>query len=665
MDVVIGQLFTGLSIGSILLLAALGLSLTFGQMGVINMAHGEFIMAGSYTAYVVQQVVSSATGSLFISLLVGFVVGGAMGVLLEVTLVKRMYHRPLDTLLVTFGVGLILQQLARDVFGAPAVNVAAPGWLSGGVEILGAVVPKTRLFILVLAVVAVVALSLAMQKSSMGRRIRAVVQNRDLAETSGISSRRTDVTTFFIGSGLAGVAGVALTLIGSTSPTIGQSYLIDAFLVVVVGGLGQMKGAVIAAFALGILNSFVEYSTTRRSPRSSCSWSSWCSSRFGRRACSPSRRGVSYEHPDEWPLPRAGGIRAGRAASVRSRPAVLSDFRLSLLGKFLCFAIVAVGIGLAWGRGGMLTLGQGVFFGLGAYMMAMHLKIADAELRGDTVPDFMQIAGIRELPGYWVPFTSPIVTILGILLVPASVAFVLGLGVFKRRVKGAYFAILSQALAAAFAILLVGQQSTGGSNGLNRFRTFFGFNLNDPANKQMLFFIAAGVLLAVVAVTRQLMNSRYGELLVAVRDQEERVRFLGYDPANIKLVAYVTAAFFAGLAGALFVPIVGIISPADVGIVPSIAFLIGVAIGGRATLLGPVLGAIGVAWAQSAFSESFPSGWIYAQGLLFIVVVGFFPAGVAGLFALLKRKQKAASEQQPRPGPEDETEAAERMEMAR
>ncbi|GAA4486979.1 urea ABC transporter permease subunit UrtB [Rhodococcus olei] len=262
MDVVIGQLFTGLSIGSILLLAALGLSLTFGQMGVINMAHGEFIMAGSYTAYVVQQVMSSATGSLFVSLLVGFVVGGTMGALLEVTLVKRMYHRPLDTLLVTFGVGLILQQLARDIFGAPAVNVVAPAWLSGGVEILGAVVPKTRIFIMLLAVVAVAALALALQRSPMGRRIRAVVQNRDLAETSGISSRRTDVTTFFVGSGLAGVAGVALTLIGSTSPTVGQSYLIDAFLVVVVGGLGQMKGAVIAAFALGILNSFIEYSTT-------------------------------------------------------------------------------------------------------------------------------------------------------------------------------------------------------------------------------------------------------------------------------------------------------------------------------------------------------------------------------------------------------------------
>lgn len=339
-------------------------------------------------------------------------------------------------------------------------------------------------------------------------------------------------------------------------------------------------------------------------------------------------------------------------------PAVLSDFRLSLLAKFLCFAIVAVGIGLAWGRGGMLTLGQGVFFGIGAYAMAMHLKIADAELKGSDVPDFMQIAGIRTLPAYWAPFASPVVTILAVLLLPALVAFVLGLGVFKRRVKGAYFAILSQALAAAFAIALIGQQSTGGSNGLNRFRTFFGFSLADPANKRMLFFIAAGVLLAVVAVTRQLMYSRYGELLVAVRDQEERVRFLGYDPANVKLVAYVTAAFFAGIAGALFVPIVGIISPADVGIVPSIAFLIGVAIGGRATLLGPVLGAIGVAWAQSAFSETFPSGWVYAQGLLFIVVVGFFPAGVAGLFALRRRRRAADTPTAPPPAVKTEMEFA-------
>ncbi|MBF6128233.1 urea ABC transporter permease subunit UrtB [Nocardia brasiliensis] len=262
MDVVVGQLFTGLSLGSILLLAALGLSLTFGQMGVINMAHGEFIMAGCYTTYVVQKVISSAGASLVVSLLVGFLIGGLLGAVLEMGLIRWMYDRPLDTLLVTFGVGLVLQQLARDVFGAPAKNVVAPEWLSGGVTILGAVVPKSRLFILLLAVIAVLALAAVLQSTPLGRRIRAVVQNRGLAETSGVSSRFTDISTFFIGSGLAGIAGVALTLIGSTSPTIGQSYLIDAFLVVVIGGLGQIKGTVLAAFALGLLNSFIEYSTT-------------------------------------------------------------------------------------------------------------------------------------------------------------------------------------------------------------------------------------------------------------------------------------------------------------------------------------------------------------------------------------------------------------------
>ncbi len=317
-------------------------------------------------------------------------------------------------------------------------------------------------------------------------------------------------------------------------------------------------------------------------------------------------------------------------------PAVLSDFRLNLLAKFLCFAIVAAGIGLAWGRGGMLTLGQGVFFGIGAYIMAMHMQLADAARLGNDVPEFMEISGISELPGFWQPFSSAPVAILGILVLPGLIAAVLGYGVFKRRVRGAYFAILSQALAAALAILLTGQQAIGGFTGLSDFRSFFGFKLSDPANRQMLFFIAAGTLLLVVALIRQLNNSRYGELLVAVRDAEERVRFLGYDPANIKIVAYVVAAFLAGIAGALFTPIVGIISPADIGVVPSIAFLIGVAIGGRTTLLGPVLGAIGVAWAQTSLSESFPSGWTYLQGVLFIVVVGFIPAGLAGLWPLLK-----------------------------
>jgi urea transport system permease protein len=324
------------------------------------------------------------------------------------------------------------------------------------------------------------------------------------------------------------------------------------------------------------------------------------------------------------------GFVLGALALLVVAPAVLSDFRLSLLGRFVCYGIVAVGIGLAWGRGGMLTLGQGVFFGLGGYVMAMHLKLADAGPSG--VPDFMRLYGSGRLPIWWEPFRSPVVTLLGVVLIPSVVAFGLGVAIFRRRVRGAYFAILSQALAAAFTILLIGQQTTtGGTNGLNGFRSFFGFNLFDPVNKRMLFFIAVVTLLVMLVIVWQLYHSRYGELLIAIRDQEERVRFLGYDPANIKVVAYVLAAAMAGIAGALFVPIVGIISPASVGVVPSIAFLIGVAIGGRATLFGPALGAIVVAWAQTALSESFPSFWSYFQGALFVLVIAFLPAGLSSV----------------------------------
>ncbi|MDM8083426.1 urea ABC transporter permease subunit UrtB [Cellulomonas cellasea] len=262
MDALFSQLFAGLSLGSVLLLAALGLALTFGQMGVINMAHGELMMAGAYTAYVVQGIVSDAGVSLLVSLVIGFLVGGLIGLLLEVTLLSRMHRRPLDTLLVTWGVALVLQQLARDVFGAPNVDVRAPQWLSGAVQVFGIGMPKTRLFILLVAVVCVTALALVLRLTPLGRQIRATVQNRDLAETTGISTRATDRLTFFIGSGVAGVAGVTLTLLGSIGPTLGTAYIVDAFLVVVAGGIGQLKGTVIAAFALGLLQASIEYSTT-------------------------------------------------------------------------------------------------------------------------------------------------------------------------------------------------------------------------------------------------------------------------------------------------------------------------------------------------------------------------------------------------------------------
>jgi urea transport system permease protein len=255
----INQLVIGASIGAVLLLAALGLTFTFGQMGVINMAHGEFIMAGAYTAYLLQPVFG--TQAVPLALPVAFAVGGVLGLVLERLVIRRFYGRPLDTLLLTWGVSLILQQVARDIFGAPNVQVTAPGWLTGGLDVGGLRVPYNRIFILVLALGCVAAISLYLGKLRHGRRMRAVMQNRQLAAVSGVATGRVDQLTFFIGSGLAGVAGVALTLIGPVGPTLGTNYIVDAFLVVVAGGLGQLRGAVIAAFVLGVLNSFVEFWT--------------------------------------------------------------------------------------------------------------------------------------------------------------------------------------------------------------------------------------------------------------------------------------------------------------------------------------------------------------------------------------------------------------------
>ncbi|MFG1702445.1 urea ABC transporter permease subunit UrtB [Nonomuraea sp. M3C6] len=247
MSAFVNQLPIGLSIGAVLLLIALGLTFTFGQMGVINMAHGEFIMAGAYTAFLMQDLV--------LALPVAFVVAGVMGLILERAAIRHFYGRPLDTLLLTWGVSLVLQQLARDLFGAPNVQVPAPSWLSGGVGIL----PYNRLFIMGLAIAGVVAIWVYLTRTGLGRRTQAVVQNRQLAATSGIDTGRVDMLTFFIGSGLAGVAGVALTLIGPVGPGLGTYYIVDAFLVVVAGGLGQLRGAVLAAIALGLLNSYAEF----------------------------------------------------------------------------------------------------------------------------------------------------------------------------------------------------------------------------------------------------------------------------------------------------------------------------------------------------------------------------------------------------------------------
>ena len=255
----LNQLPIGLSIAAVLLMSSLGLTFTFGQMGVINMAHGEFIMVGAYTAYMLQS--WAGHEAVIAALPVAFLVAGLFGVILERTLIRRFYGRPLDTLLLTWGVSLILQQLVRDLIDNRGVQVVAPGWLIGGATVHGIRIPYNRVFIFALAVICLVAIWVYMSQTPAGRRMRAVMQNRELAACSAVRTDRVDQLTFFIGSGLAGVAGVGLALVGTISPTLGQRYIVDAFLVVVVGGLGQLRGALIAAFALGLLNSYSEFWT--------------------------------------------------------------------------------------------------------------------------------------------------------------------------------------------------------------------------------------------------------------------------------------------------------------------------------------------------------------------------------------------------------------------
>jgi len=268
MEVFLLQLFNGLSISSILLLVALGLAITFGLMKIINMAHGELIMIGAYSTYLTQNVFHDyLPKSMFdwyfvLAVPVSFIVAFTIGLILEMSLIRFLYGRPLDSLLATWGVGLVLQQLARSIFGAPNVAVTSPAWLNGGLKIMdGTLLPYKRLFIIALVIACLVAMYFYIYRSHEGRRMRAVMQNRDMAACLGVSTRRVDAMTFAIGSGIAGIAGCALTLLGPIGPSLGTYYIVDAFMVVVLGGVGKLVGTVLGATGIGMFNTLFEYWT--------------------------------------------------------------------------------------------------------------------------------------------------------------------------------------------------------------------------------------------------------------------------------------------------------------------------------------------------------------------------------------------------------------------
>ncbi|MGH6823153.1 MAG: urea ABC transporter permease subunit UrtC [Methylocella sp.] len=328
-------------------------------------------------------------------------------------------------------------------------------------------------------------------------------------------------------------------------------------------------------------------------------------------------------------------------------PLLISPYELTLLSRFLALSILAVGLVLLWGETGVLSLGQGVFFGLGGYALAMNLKLAT--LSAGEVPDFMSWSGRDTLPWWWTPFGNPFFAVAGVILVPGIAAALFSWLMFRRRVGGVYFALVTQALALCFATLLSSQQpSTGGFNGLTDFQTLFGFDLAAQATIQILYWVTLFLLLCAIAGVKWLLASRYGKILRATKDGENRVRFLGFDPAPYKVVAFTMSAVLAGIAGALFTLHAGVISPALVGVVPSIEMVIWVAIGGRKSLWGAVAGTLFVNFAKDAISSAFPSLWLYALGLVFILVVTLLPDGLAGLGAILSTGLNRAPSTVPR-----------------
>ena len=320
-------------------------------------------------------------------------------------------------------------------------------------------------------------------------------------------------------------------------------------------------------------------------------------------------------------------------------PLLLDPFRLNMVGKYLTYAFAAIGLVMCWGKAGILSLGQGVFFGLGGYCMAMFLKLEastpEATKNQSTpgIPDFMDWNQITELPGFWQPFHSFSFTLIAVIAVPVLLAFIIGVAMFKRRVGGVYFAIITQAIAAILTILIIGQQGlTGGVNGITDLQTLMGWNIRTDMAKTTLYFVCVGLLFLSLLVARHVQNAKLGRILVAMRDQENRVRFSGYDVASFKIFVFCVAASFSAIGGAMFTLQVGFMSPSFVGIVPSIEMVIFAAVGGRMSLLGAVYGALLVNYGKTVFSESFPELWLYFMGGLFIAVVMYFPNGLAGLW---------------------------------
>ena len=320
----------------------------------------------------------------------------------------------------------------------------------------------------------------------------------------------------------------------------------------------------------------------------------------------------------------------------------VSSYAITLIGKIMCFAIVGVAMDLIWGYAGILSLGHGLFFALGGYAFGMYLMRQigrDGSYQSD-LPDFMVFLDWKQLPWYWSGSDSIWWAAVLVLVVPALVALIFGFFAFRSRIKGVYFSIITQAMTfAAMLYFFRNETGFGGNNGFTDFKRIAGYSITSPEMRVTLFGLSAAMLMGTLVLCRYIVSSKFGRVLMAIRDAESRVMFLGYNPLHYKLVAWTLSALLCGIAGALYVPQVGIINPGEMSPANSIEIAIWVAVGGRATLIGPVIGAFIVNLSKSFFTQAFPEYWLFFLGALFVGVTLWLPQGVVGLWAQMREKR--------------------------
>ena len=673
----LGYLFSGLSAGSIFVLLALGLAITFGLMGVINMAHGEMMMIGAVTTWACCEYIGKALPPAYfdyyyvIAFPISFIVAAAFGLLIEVSIVRWLYKRPLDSLLATIGVSYILIQLVRNWKG-DNLGMRTPAWAGRNLEIMQDVLlPYNRLFLIALTIFCLLSVVALFRYTKLGLMIRATVQNREMAMSLGVNTRLVDMTTFAFGAGLAGLAGYGIVLTTNPSPEIGQTFIVKSFLTVVVGGVGKLAGVIFSGLGLGFIEKLLEPIQILKTPIRlfDATWAQVAALvaviLFMQRKPAGlfPDKGRAADQADRVSAPAVAKLTAGGdwlmglvfiILGLGLVPLLYATGTMSLeyvnkLGYILSFAICAIGLDLVWGYIGVLSLTQFLFFAIGGYAMGLYL-ISYGPMDGDhhDVPHALfvvssAVSGAKP-PWFLGMFGSfPATVFLGMML-PGLLALLIGLTTFRRRVRGVYFSILTQAITVAFWLIFQkNEMSLGGTNGLTNFVTILGYRLagNDGGKfmqtRFWLYIASFVVLMVCVLVAKLLVNSGFGRVLVAIRDDETRLRFVGYQTWAYKASAFTIAAMFGGLGGMLYVPQKGIITPQQIAAAASIQVVAWVAVGGRGTVWGAVLGAVFVSLVYESMTTYFPQYWYFALGALFILVPLLLPGGLMSLPMVIKK----------------------------